>query len=757
MKAGLITFHRANNIGAQLQTYALYTYVNRNVCDIEVIDYAPNNLRVDKNEFVNCIKNIVKVYLRKLSKSEIERRKKFEKFRKNRFKTSDALYLGDKEIFRNPPKYDLLISGSDQILNLTLSGESKAYYLGFSDHVRKVTYGSSFGRSNISEEEISCIRTELPKFSSISCREIQAKNIIDGLINSDCELVVDPVFLLDINDWKDISHHKKVKEHNYIFVYAMEVNALLVNTVEAAKSKYNLPVIVVYGGNDKSGVNGFVDNACGPDDFINYIENSSLVLTNSFHGASLALIFGKKLITVAHSLRNDRLSNLYSEIGSEDKLINNIDNEIENYIVYGSEAIRRLDDLIASSKKFISSFSDNNSQSSKREKTLQIKKEDCTGCLACVAVCPANAINIEIDSKGFSVPKVNEDLCLHCNLCNRTCPINKESDLKNCIKDSCYGFKSSDDDRLVSSSGAFFSCLARTFINQGNSVCIAAGFDSSFKVIHSSFSTFDGIAETRGSKYSQSDFLPAYVDALNSLNKGKKVLVVGTPCQISGLKLFLKNKQVDQSNLLTVDIVCHGVSSPEIWKECVSMFSDKYGKVKNINFRDKSQGWRGYHISALLDNGENVKTSEPFMIYSNLLQFDLLIRPNCFHCKYCSLMRCGDITIGDFWDIGKVDPDFKDDLGVSMVISNTQKGEEWLRIVSENSSCKIKQYDINLLAQHNLFFPTEPGFCYEKFWLLFNKYGLLKTVSKLGLKQNGMKKYMLFRKVHKKLENYKLL
>ena len=274
-KIGVLTFHRANNLGAALQASALVKFINRDIASCELIDFVPNSncggrimrkyplLRIVKNNLL-IIKNLI------LQNKE----HKFNEFRKNEMTISPKTYYGDNVMLKVSNKYTVLVSGSDQILNSTLSGTSKSYYLHFDDNAKKISYASSFGRTDITQTETDLIKSEMSKFHAISVRESSAGNIIKREIDKDSILVVDPVFLLEKDEWFHTGNTKLKLPEKYIFVYSMEVSKNLELLVEKLQTRTTLPVIVVRGGGKPGAILGTEDNKCGPREFIRYIANA---------------------------------------------------------------------------------------------------------------------------------------------------------------------------------------------------------------------------------------------------------------------------------------------------------------------------------------------------------------------------------------------------------------------------------------------------------------------------------------------------
>ncbi len=351
MKIGILTFHRANNIGAVLQASALQNFLEE-YDDCEIIDFVPNS-NVSSFRILKKILHIAKfVATFPFNYLMYKREKKFKDFRNKYFRLSEKTYYGDRDILTRPPEYDLLISGSDQIFNMELTGNSLAYYLNFTSDSKKVSYASSFGRKNISEAEKKAITSELTKFDAVSVRERSAGMIIKELINIEPELVVDPVFLIT-DCWNSRCNEKLSLPEKYIFVYSMENTDVMKNTVLGVKTKYSLPLIFVSGNNDYSVSFGSADKSCGPEEFLRYIRDAEIVVTNSFHGTAFSIIFEKEFICVAHSGRNVRLENIMEMIDEKDKLISDCGAAFSGNIVNGKIVLEKLHSYIKQSKEYI--------------------------------------------------------------------------------------------------------------------------------------------------------------------------------------------------------------------------------------------------------------------------------------------------------------------------------------------------------------------------------------------------------------------
>lgn len=303
------------------------------------------------------------------------------------------------------------------------------------------------------------------------------------------------------------------------------------------------------------------------------------------------------------------------------------------------------------------------------------KKEDCCGCYACMTVCPVSCIKMQEDDEGFSYPVINKDQCINCSLCQKVCPVINIQHSRKPIK--VYACKNKSlEVRLKSSSGGLFSSLAKQIILEGG-VVFGACFNEKNEVVHDYISTIAGLDIFRRSKYVQSNVGYSYRIVENYLKSGKPVLFSGTPCQVLGLRLYLKKTY---SNLSTVDFICHGVPSPKVWNIYIKELSKKYSsyKIANINFRDKEHGWNTFSFSLdFIKEDHVIHFSEPMYLnhYMRGYLSDLYLRPSCHQCSTRCLKSGSDITLGDFWGNQNSLDDFVDNKGISAVLLNTSKGE----------------------------------------------------------------------------------
>lgn len=303
----------------------------------------------------------------------------------------------------------------------------------------------------------------------------------------------------------------------------------------------------------------------------------------------------------------------------------------------------------------------------------------CTGCGVCALVCPKSAISIA-ETKGFFRSRIDISRCMSCMKCVRHChilnPVIKH------IPTGCYAVQATDNVRLESSSGGAFTVLADRIIYDGGVVC-AARFDSSFNVIHDFCSSEEELSAFRYSKYFQSNLTGIHKRIEELLRGGITVLFVGCPCQVASLYAFLGR---GYENLRTIDLVCHGNGSRSVFERYLqAYFPEK--TVKSILFKNKRPwGWRPSLQMKFEDGTEYIRiaTEDPF--FAHLLTTHLNMDPCCFSCPYKCSSRIGDVTIGDFWGIQKFDKAEYDDLGVSLVLINTDAGQRLFDTVASSFS-----------------------------------------------------------------------
>lgn len=334
----------------------------------------------------------------------------------------------------------------------------------------------------------------------------------------------------------------------------------------------------------------------------------------------------------------------------------------------------------------------------KEEISLMIiinKKQNCTGCHACYNICPQKCISMFADDEGFWYPVVDTKKCTDCGLCEKVCPILNKKIVEN--HPVAYACINKDNKiRELSSSGGMFTIIAEKVIAD-NGVIFGAGFDDNFNVVHSWTDKLNGLSNFRGSKYVQSCIGDTYKQAEDFLKQGKQVLFSGTPCQIAGIRSYLRK---DYDKLICLDIVCHGVPSSKVW-QIYKMYLEKVyqAKTKRITFRRKNCGWKLFSISFSFDNDIEYSKKLTEDIFMQGFLKNLYLRPSCYACSFKTLNRQSDITLADFWGIENLLPEMDDDKGTSLILINSKKGKEIFLSVADKTN--YKKVDINQAILYN--------------------------------------------------------
>lgn len=357
------------------------------------------------------------------------------------------------------------------------------------------------------------------------------------------------------------------------------------------------------------------------------------------------------------------------------------------------------------------------------------RKEHCCGCRACVQICPRKCISFVTDNEGFGYPEVDTEKCIDCHLCEKVCPVINQSDSKKPL--NVYAaINENEEIRLKSSSGGVFSALADSVLEK-NGVVFGACFNEKWEVVHDYTEDKEGLEKFRGSKYVQSEIGDTYSKAEEFLENGRLVLFSGTPCQIAGLRKFLRK---DYDNLLAVDVICHGVPSPMVFEKYLQEEKQKVAvgdgknsvssrpihyvagndvqnekveplQIQHIDFRNKRTGWKKFSFAldfakAMADGEKNtvsltyVFNENPYM--KGFLR-NLYLRPSCYHCPAKNFTSGSDITLGDLWGADIIVPEMDDDKGLSAVLINSIKGKLYFDQLLLNKT----SVDLSSIVQYN--------------------------------------------------------
>ncbi|MCH5320247.1 MAG: polysaccharide pyruvyl transferase family protein [Eubacterium sp.] len=362
MKIGILTFVHALNYGAVLQAYASQKFISNMGIDVSFINHFPVERITKSNNFsksqllLNKISNLMHPIKKYQGK---KKRQKLSDFKNEFLNISEQIYHGD--ITELKENYDVVIAGSDQIWNTDVNPSPRPYFLDFKTNAKKAGYALSTGREKLTELDCEMIHKYVNNFEMLSVRENSLKNYLSENENVNCQLVCDPVFLLKENEWSKVA--VTPKEKKYVLVYSMEWNDALINAIKNIKHHTNKKVYCINGGGISSAsIADKTLGGLGPKEFIGYIKNADIVLTNSFHGAAFSAIFKKKLVVLEHSRRNERLCQLLELCGYPDHFLklNDENYNLDNYYIDTITAYKNMSEFIEQSREYMKSLCQEN-------------------------------------------------------------------------------------------------------------------------------------------------------------------------------------------------------------------------------------------------------------------------------------------------------------------------------------------------------------------------------------------------------------
>lgn len=691
MKFGILTFFDVINYGAVLQAYALQNKINSygNQSEfIRILDDHNHTKTTNKFKlYLNILRNNqfnLKTYI--LTRN-VEHQKKdlFLEFRERYLSQSRLSYRKMEDLERDEGLYDGFVTGSDMVWS-DIGQNLDIYFLTFTQNNKRLSYAPSLtGRDEETDISRQKYKNWLEGISSLSCREKYGVKYIQNLTGRLPKHVVDPTLLLEKNEWVEAFDLKGSQSDKYILCYLFRgITPKIEKKVKLYAKKYNLDIKYIPMSskevryNQQNGHNNFI----GPKEFVELFYNAEYVFTNSFHGLLFSLIMNKSFSLLHRGKTNEwlkheeRMSSILEILNLSDRFIyeDDMKNDLNFDIDYYSVNII-IKNLRKDSLDYLKNALDSVNNQEKKEKKIyqridELESNKCTGCTACLNICPTNAIKMEPSDEGFLFPIINECKCINCKKCSNVCAAINSVTLNYPQKTFC----GVGNNKLVkeSASGGAFVTFAKYIIEELKGVVFGASLIMpQGKCCHIAVDTINELYKLQNSKYVQSDITNVLSECKEKLHLGKTVLFSGTPCQIASLKNYLGE---DYNNLYTMDIICHGVPSPKFLQEYIK--NEIPSNVSDFKFRHKLNTEirrSAFDINYTIDRKIVVKYGVNDIYYASFIKGESY-RECCYSCEYAREERCSDITIGDC-DSWRLHTGIEKNNILSSIIINTHKGE----------------------------------------------------------------------------------
>lgn len=568
-------------------------------------------------------------------------------------------------------EYAAFVCGSDQVWNPIYPMTSPVNFLTFAPEYKRVALSPSFGVTEIPPSRVAAYTQMLKAMPHLCTREQQGAQIIKKLTGRNVSILVDPTVMLSANEWTKLE--KKpigLDDKPFLLTYFLgSEDKEYKKQINSIASKRGLKIINLVDITDDASY------LYGPKEFLYLLHHADFVCTDSFHGTVFSILFKRDFWVFARSesgfSKDNRAVTLLKKLCLEDSLY-------QKGKSWSKPDYARTFELIDKERKAFDEYLKNALKDAcgQRPQRDYLNVEDwneehgthCTGCSACLSICPKGCITMAKDNEGFLYPHVEQSSCIHCRACLNTCLASENMPKSPKVK-ALVMQNRNDGIRTISSSGGVFYELAKVVIDKGG-VVFGVRLNEANVAVHCSASTMSELMPMLGSKYVQSEIGDTFAKARDLLQMGKTVLYSGTPCQIAGLKAFLRK---DYANLLAVDIICHGTPSNKAWQA----YLKAHKPIKNASFRNKDKGWAGFSMKLEHEKGfyrKNLETDA----YLYAFLHNLNLRRSCYDCRFKTVQRCSDLTLGDFWGVDRVIKGWNDDMGTSLVLVQSDKGQKLL-------------------------------------------------------------------------------
>lgn len=738
-KVGLVTFHNFN-YGSALQCFASQEYLKGKNYNVKVIDMAIEFSLIKRytrtlwDLLILCvshpysIKTIYSVF-KSIRRSSLritdESVAQISRFNYSYLNTGYYAQSALKKLSKRKD-YIAFLSGSDQVWNVGRINLYDLYFLRFAPKEKRFSWAASFGGNAIAPYNKRRYARYIKDFKSISVRESSAVELVKNLTGRDAVCLADPVILLSADKWRELYtkyERQIVSDGKYILYFFLDnPSERAKNAAEQLSAQTGIKLVTF--GYRQQGVDNHLDG--GPWEFLSMIDHAEYVVTDSFHVTLLALLFHKSFFVYDRQYTHKQsqasrildllnMVNLSNRFEQGDLCLESIDySEIEAFIESSRKAYEQYAESI------FGAGMQKNDEDNNVSDTVKDYPSLCCGCGACADVCHAKAITMSADSSGHIYPHINIEKCTNCGACRKICafealPIKTKENIKGYI--ACCKNR-----ELIgkSASGGLFASIAQSIIEKGGVVYGASLWIESgiVKCGHIPIKKIDDLYKIQGSKYVQSDTCGVFRKIKDDLESERLVLYGGTSCQVAALKKYLRK---DYNNLITVDLICHGVPSLSLLQDYINCERKKYREeVVEFMFRVREGRDKPYLTTATtIDRFGNLKHHlTPFRksAFYRMFMGRGGYRPSCYNCPFASINKPGDITLGDFClynynikDGGETIKEFflNNEL-LSTLIIHTEKGQRVLDDISNKIVLMSQNVNMFVKGHEQLNTPSLP-------------------------------------------------
>lgn len=714
-KIAIMTWYTYKNYGTALQASALSNTVTKMGYETAFVNYLPKGGTVS-NPKLNLVRRIFKKLINRENKpySSVNQDNLYEEY------LSERIYCTEKctsypELYDLNKEYDAFVCGSDQIWS-PLCYDSK-YFLDFVEDTNKmVAYAPSIGSTKIVDPIIrERMARHILRFRHLAVREQQGADLIKDLTGQNAKIVLDPTLLINASEWDAYAKVEETKKigGKYILCYFLGDYRRYMGYVKALSKRLNIPFYVIPIANSQKNDGNVVPFEVGPSEFVSLIRNASYVCTDSFHGMAFSINYNisfsvfKRFKDKDPKNQNSRIQNLLKLLDFEDRLTDYKKSCAKNVQTKCDFSIAniKLTELRTESLYYLeNALKVATSNEIKNNTDAPFKITDmCCGCGACATVCPKDAISVCRNDEGFEHYLIDAKKCVQCGQCKTVCPMTNIVAPQ--IKESkaLYSVKSCSEQVLkTSSSGGVGHEIASALLAKGYAVCGCTydTADNSAKHIWIMPGQEDKLSLLQGSKYIQSISAEA-MKQIVEIAETTKIVLFGTPCQVAAVDKLLRKKNLREQAII-VDLICHGVPSYHLWDKYLKAVDKKHNTGINpaVSFRSKELGWR--RMIMLVNGNNNIyKKEEHKDDFYAFFRRGLCYMESCSDCPYRE-RSAADLRIGDYWG----DKFVHEKQGVSMVISNTDRGDQLVTALGESNACETERQ--NLMEYWTVQFPYNP-------------------------------------------------